>query len=897
MKNMKRCLFFLLVSLLSVCSYAQQDTEFWFAAPYINCEHGSISPYRLVVFAFDKAATVTISMPATPDFEPIVERVAANSYANIELAQDKTDGDTTITTPFNEITQRGLLITSTSRIECYYQIDGDNSEAFTLKGRNALGTDFLVTGQKSYNNGSTGEWYGARNSIHIVATEDNTLVRIVPSCAILDMVGTVGDTIDVVLQKGETYAVASADNIATSNLIGSRILSSAPIAVTMNDDSVTPNDSNADDIGEQLLSTEFAGMNFVVVAEGSEYELCTVFALEDNTQIITSNGDTIVINKNEYQEISLFGVQVMSIHTTQPVMIFQVVTIDGAGELGGTVVPHVECTGSTTAGYMPFSSSYDVYINLITRKSNIANFTINGAVVASSLFSPVDLDDEFYYARIKKPAASTPYIVHCTSGVFQMGVMEGGPDGSATYGFFSDYEQQIPMGILVNGNPICSAYCVLESEKLSLEAYALAGFNIDNITWTLPNKTVLYGEKVDLDEVTPDLIGTYYVSATTEECGEVIFSFLVRYPPLPTDITDVFCEGDAYVWEGHYMADGVTPLMFSAPGVYCDTVPTLDGGCDSVVYLHLEMLPTTYYTQDTTIIKGEVYVWNGVEYTTSFVDVDTLVNMYGCDSIVTVSLNVLENEAVIHRLEPIDQCADEKIVELLMEWEGRIDSIELQFVRDTIDSVFIGLHDTIVPLPADGYVSISYNKGNVRAGVHDAIVRGYFSQSIVFEERVSITYLYPSSVLEQRWDDVICVLTSGYNGGYDFTAFQWYKNGLPLDGEIGYYLSQPLEDGAEYSALLTEVDGTQLMTCPLVVDIKAPEVSVEPTLVTKRQPVRCQVTEKANLYVYDAMGKVQISSTLLEGETFVHLPQQAGIYMLKVVMHTGVEKCFKVLVM
>ena len=61
MKNMKRFLFFLLVSLLSVCSYAQQDTEFWFAAPYINCEHGSISPYRLVVFAFDKAGLESIA--------------------------------------------------------------------------------------------------------------------------------------------------------------------------------------------------------------------------------------------------------------------------------------------------------------------------------------------------------------------------------------------------------------------------------------------------------------------------------------------------------------------------------------------------------------------------------------------------------------------------------------------------------------------------------------------------------------------------------------------------------------------------------------------------------------------------------------------------------------------
>lgn len=185
---MKNRLFFGVMLLLLIGTsrvVAQVDTTFWFAAPYFNSIHGQDASYRLVVFSFDSAATVSVSMPANPSFVPVVTTIGANSYAEIILANNKADGDTTITTPFNTITQRGLHITSTSKIECYYQIDGDNSEAFTLKGKNALGTDFLVVGQKTYDNGTSGVYNGSRCSIHIVASEDNTTVTLNPSGDIL----------------------------------------------------------------------------------------------------------------------------------------------------------------------------------------------------------------------------------------------------------------------------------------------------------------------------------------------------------------------------------------------------------------------------------------------------------------------------------------------------------------------------------------------------------------------------------------------------------------------------------------------------------------------------------------------------------------------------------------
>ena len=117
--HMKKRILGLLFLLICCTNYlaAQVDTEFWFAAPYFNCEHGMYAPYRLVIFSFDEEATITVSMPANPAFTPIVRTIGANSYTEIVLANDKLEGDASITTPFNTITQRGLLITSTGKIQ------------------------------------------------------------------------------------------------------------------------------------------------------------------------------------------------------------------------------------------------------------------------------------------------------------------------------------------------------------------------------------------------------------------------------------------------------------------------------------------------------------------------------------------------------------------------------------------------------------------------------------------------------------------------------------------------------------------------------------------------------------------------------------------------------------
>lgn len=349
----------------------------------------------------------------------------------------------------------------------------------------------------------------------------------------------------------------------------------------------------------------------------------------------------------------------------------------------------------------------------------------------------------------------------------------------------------------------------------------------------------------------------------------------------------IICEATLpYLWHDQSL---------TTSGQYTHVEKYIGTDIDSVQHiLNLFVMPTTYATEEATIIDGETFWWNGVGYDRAGEYKDTLQTINGCDSIITLLLNVLDNSIIVNSVQPVVQCADEGVVEITIDVEGRVDSLGLQFAPDSLTLLYSGLHDTIVPMPIDGHLLISFP--HIRAGVYDVTLVGYFCRNVVFSQQVELTYFYPSTVLEQRWDDVICVLTSGYNGGYDFVAFQWYKDGQELLGENRSYLSQPLEMGSEYSALLTEINGTQLMTCPIIA-VEHADVMLYPTFVDRMQQMRCHLSMDAQIYLYDTMGKLCMEIPLYQGENYFHAPHTAGIYMAKIILLTGEERNVKLLVM
>jgi len=119
-------------------------------------------------------------------------------------------------------------------------------------------------------------------------------------------------------------------------------------------------------------------------------------------------------------------------------------------------------------------------------------------------------------------------------------------------------------------------------------------------------------------------------SATT--CDSVITLNLTVNPYIQATRTVTICQGQSYVFNGvayNYSTQSPTDTILSSTG------------CDSIINLHLTVLPAYKTTQPATICYGQSYSFNGITYVNSNNTAqDTFKTVNGCDSIVTLNLTV-----------------------------------------------------------------------------------------------------------------------------------------------------------------------------------------------------------------------------------------------------------------
>ena len=121
---------------------------------------------------------------------------------------------------------------------------------------------------------------------------------------------------------------------------------------------------------------------------------------------------------------------------------------------------------------------------------------------------------------------------------------------------------------------------------------------------------------------------------STFGCDSIITSYIDK--DLYHDIQTVtICPGLAHIWD----YDGEA---YSVSGTYTKTEKTKDGSMDSVIHvlnLTVRYIPETYVEE--TICKGQTYIFGEESLTQSGVYNHTFHKTGGCDSVVTLSLNVL----------------------------------------------------------------------------------------------------------------------------------------------------------------------------------------------------------------------------------------------------------------
>ena len=152
-----------------------------------------------------------------------------------------------------------------------------------------------------------------------------------------------------------------------------------------------------------------------------------------------------------------------------------------------------------------------------------------------------------------------------------------------------------------------------------------------NVVEVVTNEAVCEGQSYSwIDGNSYNVAGQYRDTVKTAfGCDSVINILnLTVNKPVAAEETVVMC-GSSYSWNGQ---------TYTTSGDHTFTT-TAANGCDSVVTLHLT-LNQPVATEETVVICGTSYTWNGQDYTTSGDHTFTTTAANGCDSVVTLHLTL-----------------------------------------------------------------------------------------------------------------------------------------------------------------------------------------------------------------------------------------------------------------
>lgn len=450
-------------------SFAQVDTVFWFAAPWVTPDHWWRDEIKLHISTFSApTTTVRVWQPAAiaPNKYDTTIIIAANSNFNFTFMHDRIASATNIgydsleTRPANTVVPYGLKIISTSSITIVYDeitraTSFLNPETFSLKGQNALGKEFVCPFQTKWHNqtlttdvNGDGIIIQPKQQINVVATMPNTVIWITPKCPVVGHPANI--TYSVLLtDAGDAYTVensSQATTVAGQNLSGSIIVSNNPIAVTVADDSVSGITGCYDLMGDQIVPVDIVGKDYIVVKgamNAPEPEGAFIVGTENFTHVTINDGvvTNTLINKGDtyhYHTTNLLT----SVTTDKNVYVLQAT---GFGcELGEAILPPLSCAGSSLVAFSR-NNDQPFRLNILCKNGAQNTFTLNGnaAAIPGSSFAVVPGTGGLYVgAQIPYSITDIPvgsYTVGNNTDVFAIGIFNGNTTTGGLYHYMSSF--------------------------------------------------------------------------------------------------------------------------------------------------------------------------------------------------------------------------------------------------------------------------------------------------------------------------------------------------------------------------------------------------------------------------------------------------------------------------
>ena len=406
----------------------------------------------------------------------------------------------------------------------------------------------------------------------------------------------------------------------------------------------------------------------------------------------------------------------------------------------------------------------------------------------------------------------------------------------------------------------------------------------DSLSWRFPNE----GGQFDVMLVT---------GISNDECIDdtIVTVNVPRLGAVVDTICDTICEGKSVKIEGR---------KYTQEGFYRVFRGTSYGGCDSTVYLDLKVIPKERDTISAYICQGEEYVFNGQIYTKTGKPRTKYVSSCGCDSVVTLFLNV----AISTVSDSIELCSGDDLVFDYSVADAEFTSYQVIFGAD---AKAVGFKDTEKKeLPKDGRIVLKSHEISDKTDSINPIHPGSYIMNVVFyyntdsgdvqscEHEVALNVLYSAATMEQKFGDVIAILNPENNGGYEFDYYQWYKNGEPIEGENNTYIyleGEDLNSTDVYTVgLVRKGETEEILCCGLRLVVETPVDNIEKekiglasNIVSSGDCVILLFDEsynECNIKWWSATGLLMGEERDVKQGVITTTPQIPGVYLLEISM-------------
>ncbi len=933
------CILLFVLAIFSVKSFAQsagtEGKDFW--VTFLSADH---------LDGDDKKITLSLSISASKNCEVTIEnpytgysisrRVTANQLFQEQLYNgtaknsnnDKVGCYTVINT--EQALNTAVHITSTENISVYASNFKDKSfDATNVLPTTALTDNYIVQTYPASDHQDKPQG----SHFAIVATEDNTIADI--DLTTKTNTGKTGILTTPTLKKGQVYYVWTGNNEGDeSDLSGTKVTArdGKRIAVFQGNPHTNlpyykkygwtdyDNTKDRDHLYSQAIPTAFWGTRYAVTASMTrKRDIIRVMAINDGTEVringILMHTFNFAVDKKQYWEFEL-GEKISGrvnpdvtgqscfIETSCPTSVHLFMTsnkYDGSdnADPAMVVINPIE-QGISHVTFTTYGSDNTHYVNIVTEKNNCKDMTIsymeNGqrqTVNLQQYFEPVTgSNDKYWFARLDRlGTAERPYTLE---GKRPFVAHAYGYGERESYGY-SVGSASVEKSIIIEGNNYInlqhydSLFCI--GDSIEIEPF----FSVDvaNVTWNM-------GDGITIDQSTEQNASFKYayespgwydlkaITHTVNPCDGSDYKDTVSVYIQVVKPDTIKAKGD------HDCLEEPEPGTIY-PILRYDTVKT---DCSHVTITPMEVGVNSYYTIQEDTITYDSCHWLGEWYYISGDYTATIPrgNSMNCDSIITRHITVYNCLDLEVTMEKTEYCADESTL-LTINYKVKKGEISGAYIHTKNKDIELTIEDNAFTASLEEFTPDIYDC--------ELMVKDDFC-----EREVSIplhfTVRYASSIFRQKWDDVLVVPNSDVNGGFEFTEYQWLKNGDTIPGATGAWYYAPdydendgkLDTQAEYSVILTRKDGVRIESCGMNPQGKGDgksNISVAPTLVAPHGTISILASDDASAEIYSTMG-IREKTYNFSNETQIQAPSERGIYILHVTLKDGTRKSWQIVV-